>query len=89
MLMTAPVPETSTALPFYGLRPRLPGNLDRSRPLRNRSGTLATGGYALCSSKGSKERIGRMMEMHSNDRQARSVISCAKFKAGSCCVGAH
>ena len=34
-----------------------------------RSGTLATGSYALASSKGQKERIGRMMEMHSNDRQ--------------------
>ncbi len=36
-----------------------------------RSGTLQTGGHALCSSKGSRERIGRMMEMHSNDRQVR------------------
>jgi translation elongation factor EF-G len=33
------------------------------------SGQLQTGGYALCSSKGSRERVGRMMEMHSNDRQ--------------------
>lgn len=38
------------------------------------SGTLSTGGHVLCSSKGSRERIGRMMEMHSNDRQVRMSL---------------
>ena len=33
-----------------------------------RSGTLEKGTFTLCSSKGNKERIGRLVEMHSNDR---------------------
>lgn len=33
------------------------------------SGELAAGNFALSSSKGKRERVGRMMEMHSNDRQ--------------------
>ena len=33
-----------------------------------RSGMLEKGTFTLCSSKGNKERIGRLVEMHSNDR---------------------
>ena len=32
------------------------------------SGMLEKGTFTLCSSKGNKERIGRLVEMHSNDR---------------------
>jgi len=33
------------------------------------SGTLATGGYILNSRNGSRERVGRMVRMHANDRE--------------------
>ncbi|MBQ1449214.1 MAG: elongation factor G, partial [Coriobacteriales bacterium] len=38
------------------------------------SGRLATGSYVLNSTKGKKERIGRLLEMHSNSRE--DVESC-------------
>ena len=37
--------------------------------IRIYSGVLETGTYALSASKGKKERIGRLMEMHANSRE--------------------
>jgi elongation factor G len=58
--------EPFSALAFKIMADKYVGTLTFCRVY---SGQLQTGGYALCSSKGSKERVGRMMEMHSNDRQ--------------------
>lgn len=36
---------------------------------RARSGVLEAGTYALCANKGKKERIGRLLMMHANNRE--------------------
>ncbi|QGQ93614.1 elongation factor G [Paenibacillus psychroresistens] len=38
------------------------------------SGTLASGSYVLNSTKGKRERIGRILQMHANNRQEISIV---------------
>jgi len=38
------------------------------------SGTLASGSYVLNSTKGKRERIGRILQMHANSRQEISIV---------------
>lgn len=53
------------------------------------SGTLDAGSYVLNSTKGKKERVGRMVEMHANSREdikeavAGDIIAIAGLKVGS------
>ena len=55
-----------------------------------RSGMLEKGTFTLCSSKGNKERIGRLVEMHSNDRtdidiaRTGDIVAIGGLKV--CCV---
>lgn len=58
--------EPFSALAFKVMADKYVGTLTFCRVY---SGTMAAGGYALSSSKGQRERIGRMLEMHANSRQ--------------------
>jgi elongation factor G len=45
------------------------------------SGTLETGGYTYNSTKGERERIGRLLQMHSNTREERKEIYAGEICA--------
>ncbi len=45
------------------------------------SGTLETGGYIYNSTKGERERIGRLLQMHSNTREERKEIYAGEICA--------
>ncbi len=45
------------------------------------SGTLNSGSYVLNSTKGSKERIGRLLQMHANHREDIDVVSAGDIVA--------
>jgi elongation factor G len=49
--------------------------------IRVYSGSLASGSYALNSTKGDRERVGRLLQMHSNHRQDIDVVN-----AGDICA---
>ncbi len=45
------------------------------------SGTLDKGSYVLNSTKGKKERIGRILQMHANKREERDTVYCGDIAA--------
>ena len=45
------------------------------------SGKLSSGSYVLNSTKGEKERIGRILQMHANDRTEISEVFCGEIAA--------
>ena len=45
------------------------------------SGTLTSGSYVLNSTKGEKERIGRILQMHANNRKEISEVYCGEIAA--------
>lgn len=45
------------------------------------SGTLSTGSYILNSTKGKKERIGRILRLHANDREDVDTVYCGDIAA--------
>ena len=65
--------EPFSALAFKIMTDQFVGTLTF---IRVYSGVVEAGTYALCSSKGKKERIGRLLEMHSNDREDIKVRLC-------------
>ena len=46
------------------------------------SGTLEKGGTVLNTRTGAKERIGRILEMHANDREDRDDVRTGDIVAG-------
>ena len=46
------------------------------------SGTLNSGSYILNSTKGKRERIGRILQMHANSRQEISIVYAGDIAAG-------
>jgi elongation factor G len=49
------------------------------------SGKLEAGSYVLNATKGSKERIGRILQMHANERESRKEIYAGDIAAGIGC----
>ncbi len=45
------------------------------------SGTLAKGSYVLNSTKGKKERMGRILQMHANKREEIEIVYCGDIAA--------
>ena len=48
------------------------------------SGHLTSGSYVLNSTKGEKERIGRILQMHANNRTEISEVYCGEIAAAVC-----
>ncbi|QSO47985.1 elongation factor G [Alicyclobacillus mengziensis] len=46
------------------------------------SGTLSSGSYVLNSTKGKRERMGRIVEMHANHREERDMVYAGDIAAG-------
>ena len=46
------------------------------------SGTLTSGSYVYNSTKGKKERIGRILQMHANRREEIEQVYCRRYR---CC----
>jgi elongation factor G len=45
------------------------------------SGTLKSGSYVLKATKGKKERIGRILQMHANHREEIDEVYCGRHRA--------
>ena len=70
--------EPFTALAFKIMTDPFVGRLAFFRVY---SGHLASGSYVLNSTKGEKERIGRILQMHANSRKEISEVYCGEIAA--------
>ena len=70
--------EPFTALAFKVMNDPFVGSLTFFRVY---SGTLKAGSYVYNASKGKKERIGRILEMHANDRQEITEVRAGDIAA--------
>jgi elongation factor G len=77
------VRETDPALPFSALAFKIQSDphVGRLTFIRVYSGTLPSGSYALNTTKGERERIGRLLQMHANSREEIPEVS-----AGDICA---
>jgi elongation factor G len=75
--------ETDPSAPFSALAFKVQADphVGRLTFIRVYSGTLQSGSYALNSTKGDRERIGRLLQMHANHREEIESIS-----AGDICA---
>ena len=62
--------------PFAGLAFKIATDpfVGRLTFFRVYTGTLEAGSYVLNASKGKRERVGRLLQMHSNHRNPRSIL---------------
>jgi elongation factor G len=75
--------ETDPSAPFAGLAFKIVADpfVGKLAFFRVYSGTLKTGSYVYNSTKGTKERVGRILQMHANHREEIDQVSAGDIAA--------